>query len=1688
MFDYKSMLKRAIEYFPAWSDIRKRTSKSIGGQLIDSALKETLELESSINKYKDFYFLNKYDEIEDTVLAFAYKANVGELKDLSAIVKYNNIDLIITTSINDFYEEDEIAYYEDGNIYLKKEFVKEDKQITLILEDFKYNYNLELTHVWNIFDEYACFVGIERHENETNKELKDRILYLMRNPGSSTEEGLKNSIVTELMSMIEINPEDIEISKVTPENLRKPYKKYKQLLYMLDELNKDVLKDKRWDLDKWEYDFKSISFLENIWDDAVSTYQNGIGYDDDLKVIIADSESTTDAEIIMYNKSLVKLEKYVQDKHIKKDISFKLKRYENVLNPINAKYAIKASEAIDITNEDIELSIFETSEKVETRKVEEIYKLGKDVVAIDNSRITDEKSYRLEFYPNGNQDIMKVSKAKVIYKHKVTGEIVEVRNLLKAAPGFICNASGELVNTSIKKAVKSINHFNRYENLKDTSKGIVLSQGVNSGKGIVDVSGLGLNIININYEHELVDIPYSLIKQNQYAFWKDKDLVFRYDVNRERKFEIKTTANAIKFDIKEGEADLFLEVDGNTTYEKLKAPLSWSSNVYENAKDIKVTVISNHNGPVKFTNFKYCCHDINMSLQYGSLIKDSTGQYRLPNFPVNSLIITMTSKTSSSPILKNIFIGSNLASLKYQTDIIPAKDNTNRIIEISSNCMADLLTVDSVGNILYRNVNYLPTTSYKAIKNDAWIRLNLDEYDKVNTVICPDAAVSLIEESGKVYYNLSLKLGQSVTTVTIDGLRNTAARVITLEDMIKMYMPSFDIERDRIYANRLCKGLLIDDRDPDNPSMKIVNIKNTIFTGINSSKYKFTKLPSHLTVSFNSSLNEINNIETNIAFDSISIIPGGAKIYQAINEANIYTEEVRNIKVLNNFNPILNLSTLMYYEVTPFESNIAYDVKFSSREESNKSFDTLTNWTVGIKDIAIKTPISLSNTENYDITEIEITDEVLLSRYVDLKRSYKLANNKEVFTNKFMVIPEEGCTVLYERYSDKQNENLIVQEEVIMESDGFTKLSHSNIDELLYIGYSSYNGVNETLISEFRLLKEEGIILWTDKSLINQEKKVFLRYTIKNPISIMLNEDSLYKAIDYNVDAYDEISRYNIAGITDGYRFDLRQLNDYQNTDMIYTRCSSDSFKSEGVNDVLVFNKIAKKDTILVKTGYYYINGREYYLFPSKDEININNNKDINFSNVDISGDEITTFKATNNFVRNSEMLFRGINELYNYDASKADLEGVSFMNALTACDNFNLWNTFGMQMFLKNGLNQVGINFSPKIPNGYAYVELTKYLKQGINNYLSFWADKTLDVYIGEEKMYLDMAFPHSIDIKLISEIQHKNDNIRSAIIKPKDKTRYYLVVKNTGTIDDIMLSDKSNIAASHTKNIDLLNLKITEDFKSGQKHRVFIENKNIINKGAMIASDGKIKTAADIYWGLSPFKSYETKEDFVKCSTSNVNIENNYIYTGKSEGYLETAPIHISNPLTIKRLIFKINEIGFEDMRGMKIQILSSNTRNGDYVPVSSFNDNYGFVYGDTLLKYIKFKIIIPEKKYINNFNIYAEYCSTENNYPKLKQISSGELITKIFDTQFSNNYKIRDIDIENISNINDVDIYVQASKDDYSADVWHPWKKINLTNELTIKKELEFFNTRFFRFKVVLKTSAATIKINNIDIEVI
>ena len=54
------MIKRAVQYFPKWSDIRKRYNKSLGGQLITTFVDEVSDIETEIQNYINSYFLQSY--------------------------------------------------------------------------------------------------------------------------------------------------------------------------------------------------------------------------------------------------------------------------------------------------------------------------------------------------------------------------------------------------------------------------------------------------------------------------------------------------------------------------------------------------------------------------------------------------------------------------------------------------------------------------------------------------------------------------------------------------------------------------------------------------------------------------------------------------------------------------------------------------------------------------------------------------------------------------------------------------------------------------------------------------------------------------------------------------------------------------------------------------------------------------------------------------------------------------------------------------------------------------------------------------------------------------------------------------------------------------------------------------------------------------------------------------------------------------------------------------------------------------------------------------------------------------------------------------------------------------------------------------------------------------------------------
>jgi hypothetical protein len=172
---------------------------------------------------------------------------------------------------------------------------------------------------------------------------------------------------------------------------------------------------------------------------------------------------------------------------------------------------------------------------------------------------------------------------------------------------------------------------------------------------------------------------------------------------------------------------------------------------------------------------------------------------------------------------------------------------------------------------------------------------------------------------------------------------------------------------------------------------------------------------------------------------------------------------------------------------------------------------------------------------------------------------------------------------------------------------------------------------------------------------------------------------------------------------------------------------------------------------------------------------------------------------------------------------------------------------------------------------------------------------------------------------------------------------------------------------------------------------------------------------------------------------------------------------------------------------MKNFSVTIAVSNKYNGKYVDTGTVASNIFHLDNFYLDKYIKLKINIPAYKLIDNISVFAEYISTDNNPLHLIAKRSGYIESKIYDLQDEYDCVVKSIDLLDISNINDVDIYIRSSRHADRLDIWNEWRLININTKYKITNSISFKNARFFQFKVVLKHRNAYIKFNGINIEI-
>lgn len=1702
MLNTESLFNKMLEHFPKWMDIRKRATKSVGGQLLESVAEETATLKEALEEFKKDFFIESYFGKEDEIVDFVYKIQVGDI-DISVleIVSHN---LTYTDDLNVFYKQTGVFYYENSYLFFRIEDIGEDK-IEYTLNDYYFVETPEKMHVWNIFDEFATFVGIERHEGETNKKLENRILNVFQDKMNNTKDGLKHAIFTELM---ELDPtlslEEINIEGVTPENLRKKYDEFSTVLDKLSSINKDSYKYKKWDVDPWFYSIRSIDYIPHAWDVALEAFKDGVGKTDDLKILLSTTEDTTDASILLYRKSTTEIDSYLKKNNINTNVELNLTQFNEELNPILSRYKITASKAVDITNKDISFQYSDVAHKQGdydlsslVAKDDDDNYIMSDVQVNDYTILPANKKFKLRFKPLDSFKKLAIKQCDFVNDDNVT------KSLLKANDNFDL-LNDQLVYKYCKSYASTINDFSEVTNLKDTARGLTVQTAATEASAILNIDDMAMEHIYFSYGCDMAAISNNDIVSENFNIIDNEYI--SYSAPGETKFTLDIEANSIKFTTI-GNCQITIYKDGSvltgpytvTDTHKFVSEMSKTRSHY-------IVEILSLNNLEKLTikDLMYTSFDIVETLKYGQFAEESLGTV-LPNVSKNELYIKIQSYFQNAPYISSIYIGAPYdLSTTYETEVITTGESSHMYIS-KENMQVDLILVEESGqenlDSSYTVLDYRPYLEFKGASSSAYIQLDLKKFIRINKITTEVGTVKTNFKNGEYVYLIELKSNNTLSSVYIDGVVASNIKTKRLIDLFNV-RPS---NNDKLYVTNIFDGFISEKNkfQTKHKLSDIEEIKNAFKYGM----FNFINVSNDFNQTY------IRDLDNNSVIVSTTGYNGSIKnaclklkdkqTYIAYNEHKMIQQKKSMIQIEDTFSPFIPSDSLFYYELTCMSPNVS--IQFHDYDETYyEILYTGLNWTIGKKYIALEAHFDITDSENFLSDVITINKEYKLQKTIDIDYMTELDNGTIINLCKYVISTPKGITLNYTKIDPITTPMEAAPEYYGLESmfkqyDGFNKLGYCNIDRIIefYAGTPDTDDYFTITSDMYTLLKDEGIIVWSDSApALLDYSNLYIQYTIKIPTSFTVDDELLYEKTNNTIDGYSFIKRIDdVTGIQNNGFVNISKDASFLTADKVIVQCTNPSFDAYLEKDGIRFKRTIEDNALYTKSGYYYIDGLEYYMFAEETSEKTNKVINVEFGNTTKDDDGIHLQKASNNYINNSLLSTEGIGNIYSKNFTKdSNVFGASSLNALTACSSFNHWKNVGSTLSLVDAHNGVGISLTPFITDGYAYIDITSSLYE--KTLVSLYHTGNVNVFIGKEKRQGDLKYPNSDSIQIVAEIKPtmSNNNILSHTFEPDLDYSYYLVVKGAGVVDDIIIcqADVTSSWDYHKKNISTLGLDINEKIIEEYVNRLFFYNTSgYKNLGAEINNKNTIVNSALVNWGLTKIKEYDVYDDWNYCELNYVDIENNMLTSKGTEGYVMTEPIFTGDLNMIKSLIIKINDVEFDQTSGFTTYVYSSNDYYGVYEFRSSFKDNIGIIEEKEIKllgKYIKIKIQMPQYKIINTLSLFAEYKESETSTPIERVNTNGQLLSEIYDGQYQAKYKLTDINIEKISNISDVQIQIRASKANKDESIWTEWKTIELNPDLKVTNSIIFDDYRFFQLKISLKRKDAYIKINYLDLKVV
>lgn len=1681
LYNTHDKFKLAAEKFPRFINARRRPDNSIAGKLLQSYIEEIGAVEDAIIDYKKDFFIENYLDRSEDITAYLYSARVGEIEDVSAL---NLLNPALEITVDKKFFLDNLAthaYYQDGYILFNEKY----EEVHYTYNQFEYKVIPEEIHVWNIFDDFGWWVGLERLPKETNKAFMYRIVDIFRERPSSSKVGLKNVIKNTLYNYGHIDDEEISFELPDENNMCIIGEDGLSLYDHISSFNRDIARTKKWDIDYWSNNFAKYDYLPHTWDAKVANYKDGVGYNDSLKVSTVkdlDTELGTSVSIYGYKKSEKKIEEYLRSQNIKKELTLKLKKYLDVMNPIPVQYKITASTLSELKYPNRAfINLYVVKNKKINYQLEQFYESDNGLKTVKNNKLVAGKKYRAELLPDNTfmaeECAVKDSDGNVAI------------NLLRPYNQFVEDNYGNIINRDQKFYGERVYDFSFTDGFKDSENGMSLID--NSVPGVLSFETEGSSVTNPNLKLTLDYEAEKLSLINNPLFIQTKGFKYNTESNR---YELTDGVDDY--------ASCVIDFEGN--YLEYSLPRAVSSSVSVNVyidgeKDISNSYsVLNLNKtartpePIDLPKYSHIRVEIirlsgnpsienifakriktKVTVDKEEIIPRADGSFILPEKNKCDVEVTIENLSKTNFELKSVIVGKKLtkANSTYVTEEFTAGEN--QYLDVTNIGDVKLLDVDT-----NTYVDYSPYDSYKNNSDTS-----LDLYLDLSAFTNISYSYPEIKTSSDNRKYITIEAGEELSSIEIYGEYKSRVSRKSFEDLLRLG------SNQSVKFNKNTKRCYVENNGRYRFNSEFVLDKQANLTEIeldSEDKEKFE-------VAFVSDEDKNVEVITNAyggTFDFFYLYDKDSKEYIAYNTQNIVQEITgdldngEKVPIINSFSPAIPKDKEVIYQISDpiISSEIQFPVSVTFVQRNLAGSILENTWTsTASAGVLIAADFGEEKDRLIMTEEVSVAEKFNLSNNISLQSSYEV-DNKTVNLEEYIISVPDFIKVQYEevttvRYSDSDGNTLYV------ETDGFNKLPHANItkiDKIVIDGKTVSS-------SDYELLGEAGFVWWKNPELYS--KPFSITYTYKKPVSLIFSSlDMLYDTVGYTIDTLDLVNSedYTLTNIKTGdiISIDLSKFSQYP--DIVSAVCNNPVYtatiENTGYVPKILITKIGEDNELVIHNGYYYIDRNEYWYFTNKKYRDVDKIDGLETFNAEKLGGALQLFGESTNFLKNSRMDRKVLNPTasFNFENYHA-IPNISSADHFGACETLSAWKTYRMSLTPSNEYDGDAIIFDAENDSSYAIMDITAMIKK--NKLFTAWIAGNIKLTIARDIAINGQKLSKSLYISKVADlVEYKDKAYFDCSMLDTDNDRFFLIVTGNGTLIEMIVSDISrfkqitDFEEDFEKAITKFGLKIEE--KAAALDTVLLD---FVPTGIQfidteLSKDLVLRTGTTADWGITKVKAFNFSKDLL---LNGFSLRNDILTATTDNAYLETSPMQLSNIASIGELYVKINDFPVNNLANFKIIFLGSNTLSNDYQMLGEFsNCNVASISGKKLKNFIKIRIEAVENRDITSIELFANYVEEEKG-PKIADISSGSCFTKIYDLGAVGNYRFKDIEAEE-TNSENIRYYIRGIR----------FQEFDNTYTELYSKESNhvFENYRYVQFKIELKSKDARVKIKKFIMEAV